>query len=434
MQFVIVQDISEPVDRPIHSRRVVLVAVTGHAIEWYEFAIYGVVAVYIAGAVFPSDDPQLSLMLTWLAYSVAFFIRPLGGIVLAHVGDRYGRPRALFATVFLMSGATAGMALVPGFEAAGIAAPIAFVSLRLLQGFAIGGEMSSAVTYVFEHSSPARRSRTASFLAAGTFSASVFGSVLAATLANNLSDEAMVSWGWRLLFIGVVPLAIVAMLLRRRAPESLGFEKRRRAGEGEQELPFAETMRTQKSAMLRYVGLGLLYNVALASLLGGYTNELLLRGMSRSETLIVTTGTYATLVIGILVFGSLGDRFGIRVPLKIGLVGIVALTVPMTMLGFTAQLPLALLGSATFALAVGVFATPIYRSLAEMFPSRVRVTAGSIAFNTATAFASLVPAATLWLRTAFEFEYGLIMFLGIAATLATVTLAVRAEAPVAEYA
>lgn len=395
-------------------RNALLVGLSGHAVEWYEFAVYGVVAAYVAAAMFPATEPRLALIATWTAYSVAFFIRPVGGIALAHLGDRFGRRRALFTTVLLMSIATAGMAVVPGYETLGLTAPVAFVALRAVQGFAVGGEMSSAVAFVTESAADQRgRTRAASVLAAGTFAASIVGAGLAMTLANVLTPEAMASWGWRLLFAGAVPLAILAMYLRRRAPEP---EVRGRIA-----APFRRTLQTQKSAILRFIGIGLLFNVALAGCLGAYTNELLLRGMPPAQTLVVTAGTYTALVIAILSCAHLSDRIGIRATLVVAAIGMVAAIGPMLWLGSRGGVGAALLGSALFALPVGAFATPVYRCLAGMFPPEVRVTAGSIAFNVSAALASLVPVTSLGLK-ALGFEHGLLLLFAVALVPAAITL------------
>ncbi|NQX28948.1 MFS transporter [Microbacteriaceae bacterium VKM Ac-2854] len=395
-------------------RNALLVGLSGHAVEWYEFAAYGVVAAYVAGAMFPAADPRLALVATWTAYSVAFFVRPIGGVVLAHLGDRYGRRRALFATVLLMSVATAGMAVVPGYEAIGLAAPIAFVALRMLQGFAVGGEMSSAVAYVTESALDRRgRTRASSVLAAGTFGASVVGAAIPMTLANILTPEAMTEWGWRLLFAAAVPLAVLAMILRHRAPEPELVERTA--------TPLLRTMRTQKRAILRFVGIGLLFNAALSTCLGGYTNDLLLRGMPPAQTLVVTLGTYVALVLSILGCGRLSDRLGLRATLALGGAGMAVAVGPMLLLGSTGEPGPALLGSALFAVPVGAFATPVYRCLAGMFPPAVRVTAGSIAFNTSAALASVLPAASLGLN-ALGFEHGLLLLFSITLVLGAVTL------------
>jgi MHS family proline/betaine transporter-like MFS transporter len=403
-------------------RRAILAAVSGHFIEWYEFAVYGIVAVYVAASIFPSDDPETSLFLAWVAYAIAFFIRPIGGIALAHVGDKYGRGRALFTTVVLMSLGTVGMGLIPGFEAAGVAAPLAFVSLRLLQGFAVGGEMSSAVTYVMEHSDEASKSRSASWLAAGTFSAAVFGSLVAAALANALPPEAMISWGWRILFIAAIPFSIAAMILRRRAPEPPGFVLQEANPSTFRRAPIVETIRTQKLAILRLFALVIPYNVGLAVVFGGYTNELVLQGMPPAQTLVVLTLTYLSLVVSILVFGRLGDRLGRATVLALGVAGTAVMYVPLVAFGSTGLFPLAALGSVLFVIPLGLYATPIYRSVAELFPPQVRVTAGGLAFNATTAVASLVPAATLWCRTALGFEHGMHLFLAVSILIAVLAL------------
>ncbi len=395
--------------------RATVVALVGHAIEWYEFGVYAVVAAYVAASLFPSDDPAVSLLLVWTAYATAFVIRPLGGILLAHVADRLGRRRALFASVATMTCATTCMGLVPGYEAAGLAAPLVFVALRMAQGFAVGGEMPSATAYIAEAVDPAERTRVASWLASGTFAASLAGSALAAVLASLAGTAAMESWGWRVLFVTALPLGFVAMLVRRRAPE-VG------AGSETVRSPFRDAVFTQRPAIMRYIGIALVYTVGLSTTFAGILNELVLSGMPVHDAVTVNAITYAALVASILVCGVVARHWSRRMTLVIGLAGILIAVVPALALVGTGSFVLAVIGGVLLAAPLGLYATPVYVALAEMFPRRSRVTAGAIAFNLSTAVASLVPAAALGLRALVGFEHGLLVFMAIAGIAAVCAL------------
>ncbi|RXZ72365.1 MFS transporter [Agromyces albus] len=277
------------IDRPLtrepatggRAGRAVLAALAGHAIEWYEFGVYGVVAVYLARALFPSDDLGIALLGTWSAFAAAFLIRPLGGVVLSHLGDRYGRRAALFASVTLMSGATFLMGVLPGSDSVGVLAVVLLVGLRLVQGFAVGGEMGSAVTLVYENTRPGNRVRASSWLAAGTFTALLCGSLLASAIAASLSEEAMVEWGWRVLFLFALPLGLVAVWVRRSIVEpsaALGAE-----ADAVPRLPIVEVIRSQKRAVGRYLAIGVAFNVGVSFALAGYTNLMVLNGIAPAE-------------------------------------------------------------------------------------------------------------------------------------------------------
>ena len=386
------------------------VAVAGHAIEWYEFAIYGIVAAYIAAAIFPTDDLTVSLFATWTAYAVAFAFRPLGGIVIAHVADRAGRGRALFLSVLLMSVATTLMAIVPGWEMAGLLAPVAFSALRALQGFAVGGEMSSAVCFTLERTPEAERPKAAGVLAAGTFAASLAGSVVASLLIATITDEQMASWGWRALFASAAPLGLIALALRARAIEPVS----ERTGTAS---PVRAVLRDHRGAVARFAGVVASYNIALSCAFGGYLNEMLLVGFSRGDAVRVNTATYAVLVIAILAFCRLSARVGRRTTLMIGLVAIAVGFVALMVAVRTGTLLGAMLGGAVMAVPIGIIATPVYLALVDTFPREVRATAGGLGFNIAAAIGSIVPALALGLRALLGTEHGLGLILACALTV-----------------
>src|SRR5258706_15359948 len=130
--------------------RIVLLASLGGALEFYDFVIFGIFAKDIADAIFPNPTPLISLMVSFAAFAAGYLARPIGGIVLSHFGDRYGRRRVFLTSIFVMSGATLGMGLVPSFATWGATASVLMVALRLLQGFCLGGELPGALTYVVE--------------------------------------------------------------------------------------------------------------------------------------------------------------------------------------------------------------------------------------------------------------------------------------------
>src|SRR4051794_9809699 len=130
--------------------RVVVLVSLGGTLEFYDFVVFGIFAKDIADAIFPNPTPLISLMVSFAAFAAGYLARPVGGIVLSHFGDRYGRRRVFLISLFVMSAATAGMGLVPSFATWGAAASVAMVTLRLIQGFCLGGELPGALTYVVE--------------------------------------------------------------------------------------------------------------------------------------------------------------------------------------------------------------------------------------------------------------------------------------------
>src|SRR5580765_2675197 len=180
--------------------RIVLLASLGGALEFYDFVIFGVFAKDIADAIFPNPTPLISLMVSFAAFAAGYLARPIGGIVLSHFGDRYGRRRVFLISIFVMSAATFSMGLVPSFAAWGAVASVLMVTLRLLQGFCLGGELPGALTYVVE-TAP----RIAPFVCGVVFACVTMGVAAAAGVSlgvRTFLDAADIpTYGWRIAFV-----------------------------------------------------------------------------------------------------------------------------------------------------------------------------------------------------------------------------------------
>ena len=176
-------------------------SLAGTAVEWYDFFLYGTAAALVFPALFfPDSDPLMGTVLAFATYAVGFVARPVGAVVLGHYGDRRGRRATLVASLLLMGVATFLIALLPTYGAIGIAAPILLVLLRLVQGFALGGEWGGAVLLVSEHGDSARRACFASWPNVGPPLGNLMAAGVLAILGATLSDDAFQSWGWRLAF------------------------------------------------------------------------------------------------------------------------------------------------------------------------------------------------------------------------------------------
>jgi MHS family proline/betaine transporter-like MFS transporter len=176
---------------PWSLRRVVTAGVIGNVLEWYDFAVYGFVAPILARQFFPSDDPRGSLLATFGAFAVGFLMRPVGAALFGHIGDRYGRARALLWSVGLMAVPTVLMGLLPTYAMVGITASFAMVALRMCQGIAVGGEFTSSIVFLAEHAPPNRRGFFGSFAVFGATAGTMLGSAVGALLTNVLSAESL---------------------------------------------------------------------------------------------------------------------------------------------------------------------------------------------------------------------------------------------------
>ncbi|HEX7935647.1 MAG TPA: MFS transporter [Paraburkholderia sp.] len=218
------QTLSRPVDNavqmsPAQQRKIVLAAVIGNLLEFFDFTVYSYFALTIGHQFFPSHDPFMSSLLAFAVFAVGFVMRPLGGFVLGRYADRAGRKPALTLTILLMAVGSAAIGLAPNYAQIGLAAPVLIVVARLVQGFAQGGEFGAATATLLEMGGAKSSGFRASWQLASQGAAALLGSSLAASLGFLLSDEIMHSWGWRIPFLLGTLIAPVGIYLRRHIRE-----------------------------------------------------------------------------------------------------------------------------------------------------------------------------------------------------------------------
>src|SRR4026208_1744968 len=179
------------------TRRTALAGLIGNAMEWFDFAVYGYFASVIGTQFFPQSSPQAQLLLAFAVFAVGFASRPIGGLLLGRVGDRIGRRTLLILSLLLMGGSTLAIGLLPTYESIGVAAPILLVTMRLIQGFSVGGEFTGSMVYTTESSAAATRGFVSSSTAAGTTLGFILGSGSAWLVHALLAPDEGAGWGWR---------------------------------------------------------------------------------------------------------------------------------------------------------------------------------------------------------------------------------------------
>lgn len=214
--------------RPAISPRALMAAVFCSVIEWYDFIIFGLLVTYIASAYFPHQSSSVALSATLLIFGVGILSRPLGGVVIGWMSDRFGRRRALLFTMATMAVATVTIGLLPSYDVIGISAPVALLLCRFVQGFSAGGEWGAAIAYLAEWSSN-RRGFWGSFLAVTVAVGGLLASGLVAVLSSALPPEQMASWGWRLPFLVGGMLGLFGLSIRLGLSETPVFDRRRDA-------------------------------------------------------------------------------------------------------------------------------------------------------------------------------------------------------------
>ena len=199
----------------------VAATVLGNALEFYDFITYAFFAVMIGQTFFPAATEVASLLMSVATFGVGFVMRPVGGLVIGAIGDRFGRKPAMLLTIALMAIGTLGLAATPSYQAIGIAAPIIVVLARLVQGFALGGEVGPATAYLLETAPHTRRGTYASWQIASQGVAALVAGTIGVTLSSILSPEDLKSWGWRVPFLVGLAIVPVGLYIRNRLPETL---------------------------------------------------------------------------------------------------------------------------------------------------------------------------------------------------------------------
>jgi MHS family proline/betaine transporter-like MFS transporter len=368
--------------------RILFLASLGGALEFYDFVIFGIFARDIADAIFPNPTPLVSLMVSFAAFAAGYLARPVGGIVLSHFGDRYGRRRVFLISIFVMSGATLGMGLVPSFAAWGVAASVLMVVLRLVQGFCLGGELPGALTYVVE-TAP----QHAPFVCGVVFSCVTLGVAVATGVSlavrTWLPTELVATLGWRVAFALGALGGLLSFVLRRSLEESPEFARMKQLAARH---PFREVLRIHLapatvgvSVLAATAGFNGLYFAHMAAYMSG-----VLRYDARQAVVSQTVGVIVH-ALGILAVGRLADRVHPRMLLRAGSLALGALAFPFyAALASRSMNPTVLLSlaGACASFVNGTFAV----LLTDLFPTRVRFSGVALGFNVAfTVFSGTAP-------------------------------------------
>ncbi|GAB3253929.1 MFS transporter [Arthrobacter pigmenti] len=296
-------------------RRALTAAIVGTIIEWYDYGLYGAAAGLIIGPLFfPDALSSAASMAAFATFAVGFVIRPLGGVVIGHIGDRFGRKPAMVLSVTLMGAATVGIGLLPTAVAIGIWAPLLLVLMRCLQGFGAGAELAGAMTLVAEYAPPRRRGFYTSLVLA-TPPAGIVLATLAFFAASSIPSDALLEWAWRIPFLISAVLFFVALYIRSQLEETPEFKAAaanaaKRAEKSK--LPLTELFRTNTSGVvlgfLSITGHNALNYTMAAFSLAFMTGESV--GMDSSDALLAVTIGSVFGILGSPVGGWAADRFG----------------------------------------------------------------------------------------------------------------------------
>ena len=388
------------VDTPM-LKRAVGAAALGNAMEWFDFGVYGYLAVTIGQVFFPSSNPTAQVIAAFATFTVAFLVRPLGGLVFGPLGDRYGRQKVLAFTMILMALGTFSIGLIPSYERIGIWAPVLLLLARVVQGFSTGGEYGGAATFIAEYSTDRNRGLMGSWLEFGTLGGYIAGAGTVTALHMLLSSEQMLDWGWRIPFLVAGPLGLLGLYMRMKLEETPAFRAfAEEAEKREHDRPgLGALFQVHGRQLLVCMGLVLVFNVTDYMLLTYMPSYLsVTMGYAESKGLLLIIIVMLVMMPLNVVGGLFSDRLGRR-PMIIGAcVALMLLSVPCMLLIGTGNDALIFLGLMLLGIALVCFTSSMPSTLPALFYTPVRYSALSIAFNISVSlFGGTTPLITAWL-------------------------------------
>ncbi|MGE0215043.1 MFS transporter [Mycolicibacterium sp.] len=365
-------------------RRRLVAASIGNALEWYDWTIFGLFSIYFAGQFFPEEHPTLALLNTFAAYAVAFFFRPLGGIILGRFADVRGRKPALLLTIVLMAGGSALIGLTPNFGQIGWAAPILLILGRIAQGLAVGGEAANSNAYLAEIAEPSHRGRYSSFFQISTASAVLLASLTAFFLARALSEESMISYGWRVPFIVGGILGVIGIWLRRSLAETEVFDQRKGVATRIRR-PLMTTLRRNPAAVVQVVSITALSTLCFYTFFAALT-PFATKGRGADPVDVFLMLSIATAIFVLLQYpaAKLSDHIGRKPVLLFSSAAIAVTIVPLSTLIGPDLLGLAvclIVGLALYSMITSILPA----IMSELFPTELRSLGIGAWYNTTVA-------------------------------------------------
>ena len=399
-----------------HMRRVIAAGMSGNVLEWYDFAIYGYFATQIGRNFFPHEDAIAQLLSAFGVFAIGYLMRPIGGVIVGHIGDRFGRRAALTFSVTAMAIPTFLIGLLPGYQTIGLLAPIGLTLLRIVQGLSVGGEYTTSMVFLIERAPEGRRGLMGALAASGSALGILLGSAVGAAFAASMSTAALDAWGWRIPFLLGLVVGIAGYMLRRYVLEAGVVEKRTR-------LPIIETLHDHWRVVAGFAGLSVYtavtFYVGFVYLVSWLQTA---DGIPPSRSLEINTFSMVMTLPVVITAGWLSDWIG-RKPLMLlasigGLIGALPL---FWLMNHPSEL-LAQLGQLGLVLLIGVYYGALPALLVEAAPPAVRCTAVALGYNLCYGlFGGLSPLVATWLveRTGDEIAPAFLIMASAGVTFVT---------------
>jgi len=398
-------------------KKVVISGMIGNALEWYDYALYAQFTSIIAQAFFPHSE--IKEIWANAVFAVGFIARPVGGIILGNIGDKYGRRIALVIGILCMALPTAGIGLLPSYETIGIAAPIILIMIRIVQGFSLGGEFSGCIAYIVEHAPEDRRGIAGS----ASFVSMCFGMLLGLITAKSFSyymdPENLVNWGWRIPFIAGIFIGGIGLYIRSHLSESPLYKAAKESG-GLSRTPLRETLTKYWLQLIVAIGIYITVTAPFYTATVFIENFMHTIGYTKNQSSITGSVILITMMIGFPMSAMLSDKIGRRPILIIGTILIIICVYPIFLALGSMNFKLALISQIVFASVIAFYMGPVPTVLVEIFPTRVRFTGVALSYNmSAAVFGGSAPVVAMLLMKLTGDKYAISYYL---ITLAVITL------------
>lgn len=359
--------------------KIIAASSVGTILEWYDFSLFAYLTPLIAAHFFPKENPFVGLMLTYAVFAIGFFVRPLGATIFGHIGDKFGRKKALTLSIVLMAAATFLMGLLPTYATIGVFAPALLIVLRIMQGLSAGGESAGAILFSLE----AGQWRYRGVLAAMLWGIVGIGMLLGSSAASIATAFAHVEWAWRVPFLFGIVTGIVGYYVRRHTPESTQFQQIIQNAEVEK-FPLYTTLQYHKADVLRIIGLfslSAMIGYLIFVFIGTYASTVV--GLPLAKTTLIGTFALAAESLLLPLGGLLSDKFGRKIMLRYSAIGFFLVSYPLFKFIAQGTLTHLAIAEAVFVLLAICYQGTTSVTAFEMLPMRVRYSALALGYNVA---------------------------------------------------
>ncbi len=360
--------------------KVIASCMIGNALEWYEFTLYGYFATVIGKLFFPSSDPVASLIAAFAVFAAGFLMRPLGAVIFGHIGDKYGRKKALVISIYLMAIPTFFIGIMPTYEQIGWVASFMLMLIRLLQGVSMGGEFTGSMIFIIEHSPKKGRGYAGSFASLSLAIGIILGSATATAISHIFTEEQIYAWAWRIPFLLSIVGAIVGGVMRATLHDPEVFAKQKKERHLPK-MPIKELFQNHHKILFHAVLIELILsvsfyivNIFFISYMKEFTH------MSDQNALLIAMIGTVLYGITIPIAGVLSDKLGRKTVMMPAIIGFLFCAYPLLKL-MHSGIEGAIISQFAGAILLGILFGPLPAMLVEMFPLKIRYTGLSMAHS-----------------------------------------------------